>query len=518
MNALALRVIALNEVRLRMRRLSTLVAMLAAIGLCWLAISDPADGVTMMVIDHKRVLYTSQALAFGSAHIAGMLLGLAGFFLVRGRVTDDLQSGMGAVIGATGASNALLAAGRWLGGVAYLLLFVLAYLGSTLALHALRGEGPIQLLVYLKTYLLMLLPIVSYVSAAAVLFDNIGPLVGKRGDVLYFFLWCLQFGATAGVVENPGTTWPMFFDFSGLSVAVTTLREHFATTYFAMGRHGFNPAVTPMVIPDTFWTWRAAGIRASTLMLSVLLLVPAARFFHRYSPDRVRSRSSRRNRLLALADRLLRPVGALVRPLPALAMRVPGFAGEVLAEVALVLSMSPATALALAAGAVAAVVLAPAALPGAMTFGVACWGVAVCGIAPRDWQNGADAMTAVLPGGAVRRFLRQWSASVVLAFPLFLLAMRWYGDSPVRAAAAAGGVLALASAACLMGGLTRGSRLFLALFLFTWYIALNAPREAALDMVGFNGSASAGTAAAWALAGCLAWVAAFSHNRWGRAA
>lgn len=516
MNLLALRVIALNEVRLRLRRLSTLVAQLAVVGLCWLAICDPASGVTMMVIDHQRVLYTSQALAFGSAHIAGMLLGLAGFFLVRGRVADDLQSGMGAVIGATGASNALLALGRWLGGVAYLLLFVLAYLGSTLVLHAFRGEGPIQLLVYLETYLLMLLPVLSFASAAAVLFDNIGPLVGKRGDVLYFFLWCLQFGATAGVVENPGTTWPMYFDFSGLSVAVTSLEEHFSTKYFSMGRNGFDPAVAPVVIPDTLWGLRALGIRSCTLLLSMLLLAPAALFFHRYSPDRVRPRSSRGNRLLALADRLLRPATLLVRPLPALAVRAPGFAGEVLAEVALVLSMSPAATLALAGGAIAAAVAAHAALPGVMTFGVACWGIVVCGIVPRDWQNGADAMTAVLPGGAVRRFLRQWASSVVLGLPLLAVALRWVGDATVRGAAAACGVLALASAASLMGGLTRGSRLFLALFLFTWYIALNAPKEAMLDMVGFNGAATATSVAAWALAGCLAWAAGFAFSGWRR--
>ncbi|WP_426164216.1 hypothetical protein [Pseudoduganella sp. R-34] len=513
MNAIG--VMALNEVRLRLRRRSTLVALLAAMALCWLGISDPADGITMMMIDQQRVLYTSQALAFGSAHIAGMLLGLAGFYLVRGRVADDLQSGMGAVIGATGASNAVLVAGRWLGGVAYLVLFVLAYLASTLALHALRGEGPIEVLVYLQTYLLMLLPIVSYVAACAVLFDNIGPLLGKRGDVLFFFLWCMQFGALVGVTESPGALWPMFLDFSGLSVAVTTLREHFATTSFVIGRSAFDPAEATLVFPATLWTLKAWGIRAATLSLSMLLLVPATLFFHRYSPDRVRPRSARGNRLLALADRALRPVAVVLRPLPGLAMRVPGFAGEVLAEVALVLSMSPSAALVLAAGIVAATLAASEVLPGVMIAGVAGWGMIVCGIAPRDWQSGADAMTAALPGGLARRYLRQWAASLVLALPLAIVALRWSLDAPLRAVAAVSGVLALASAASLLGGLTRGSRLFLALFLFTWYIALNTPKEAALDLVGFNGSANAATVSAWAIAGCLAWAAGFVHaNRW----
>ena len=517
MSVHALRVIALAEMRLRLRRLSTLAALLAVICLCWLAIADPADGVTLMVIDHQRVLYTSQALAFGSAQVASMLIGLAGFFLLRGRAAEDLQSGMGAVIGATGAGNGLLAAGRWLGGVAYLLLFVLAYLGSTLVLHALRGEGPVQLQLYLQTYALMLLPVVSYSAAAAVLFDSIGPLVGKRGDVLYFILWCMQFGAIAGVVESPGVKWPLFFDFSGLSVAVATLREYFATTEFTLGRNGFDPSMAPLVMPDSFWTLEAWAIRAGTLGLSLLLLAPAALLFHRYSPDRVRPRPSRGNRLLALADRLLRPAGWLVRPLPALAVRVPGFAGEVLAEVALVLAMSPAATLALLAAGVAEAVALAAAGRGVMIGAVAAWGVVVCGIVPRDWQHGADAMTAVLPGGPLRRYLRQWCASVALAAPLGTVALRWSAGAPLRAAAALAGVLALAGAANLLGSLTRGARLFLALFLFTWYVALNAPREAALDMVGFNGAASAGSAAAWALAGCLAWAAGLAASRWRRA-
>lgn len=513
MNAHALRVIAQNEVRLRLRRMSTLAALLVVIGLCWLAIADPADGVSMMVIDGRRILYTSQALAFGSAHIAAMLLGLAGFFLLRGRTAQDLQSGMGAVIGATGAGNALLAVGRWLGGVAYLLLFVLAYLGSTLALHALRGEGPLQLQYYLQTYALMLLPAVSYSAAAAVLFDNIGPLVGKRGDVLYFILWCVQFGAIAGVVTHPGTVWPMLLDFSGLSVAVDTLREHLATTHFTIGRNGFDPALAPVVMPAAFWTPGAWAMRAVTLLLSLLLLAPAALLFHRYSPDRVRPRSSRGKHLLALADRVSRPVGWLVRPLPALAMRVPGFAGDVLAEVALVLAMSPAATLALLASGVAAACANAAVLPGVMIAAVACWGVVVCGIVPRDWQHGTDAMTGVLPGGQLRRYLRHWCASLVLAAPLIVLALRWSTDAPARAAAALAGVLALASIAGLLGGLTRGARLFLALFLFAWYVALNAPKEAALDMVGFNGAATAGSIAAWALAGALAWAAGLLHSR-----
>lgn len=71
MNAHTILVLAQNEVRLRMRRLSTLVAMLAMIALGWAMIGNPSEGTTMMSIQDARVLYISSALALGSASLAG---------------------------------------------------------------------------------------------------------------------------------------------------------------------------------------------------------------------------------------------------------------------------------------------------------------------------------------------------------------------------------------------------------------------------------------------------------------
>jgi hypothetical protein len=42
------------------------------------------------------VLYTSSALALGSASMASLLFGLAGFYLLRGRMAEDLRSGLAA--------------------------------------------------------------------------------------------------------------------------------------------------------------------------------------------------------------------------------------------------------------------------------------------------------------------------------------------------------------------------------------------------------------------------------------
>ena len=134
--------LAANEVRLRLRRLSTLAAVLAVVAVTWAMISDFRTGRSLMVVHDARVLYTSSALALGSATMGSLLFSLAGFYLARGRTGEDLRSGIGGVIGATPAGDALLVASRWLGAVGWLVLLLGAFMLTTLVCHLLRGEGP----------------------------------------------------------------------------------------------------------------------------------------------------------------------------------------------------------------------------------------------------------------------------------------------------------------------------------------------------------------------------------------
>ena len=54
-----------------------------------------------------------------------------------------------------------------------------AFMLTMLALHALRGDGPPEPLVYLQTHALLLLPMVFFAAGCAILFDSWAPLMGK---------------------------------------------------------------------------------------------------------------------------------------------------------------------------------------------------------------------------------------------------------------------------------------------------------------------------------------------------
>jgi hypothetical protein len=84
--------LALNELRLRTRRMSTIVALPAVVAISSVMIEDPASGDALIVIKGARVLYTSSALALGSAALASMLFALGGFYLVRGRAAEDIRN------------------------------------------------------------------------------------------------------------------------------------------------------------------------------------------------------------------------------------------------------------------------------------------------------------------------------------------------------------------------------------------------------------------------------------------
>ncbi len=507
-----------NEVRLRMRRTATLVTLLAVIAISWMMIVDPAGGSALIVVGDARVLYTSATLAVGSASLGCILFGLGGFYLLRGRVAEDIRSGIGSVIGATPVGDALFVFSRFLGNVAYLGAMIMVFMLTIMALHGLRGDGPIEPLVYLQNYLLLLGPMVLFTASCAALFDNWAPLMGKGGDVLFFFLWAAQLGMVVPIATSAvGTAIPMIelFDFNGMGASMIVVTGALHSTQIALGGGDFKAALAPVLMTSELWTLKMALMRCAAGLIGVLPLLVSMFLFHRFSPDRVKvSSASKRRSPLAYVDTYLRPASKLVAPLFRIAARLPGLPGQVVGDVALTLVTRP-TAVVLLAGLAAASLLAPQqALAALMIAGVAFWGVLVSDMSTRDFTAGTHDMTASVKGGATRRYLSQYAATVVLGFMFSgVVALRWSFTQPMRALALVAGVFSLSALATMFGRCSRTARLFMALFLFWVYVILNAPKEAMLDAVGFVGVANSHSIVAWTLAGALALVGGYAWNR-----
>ncbi|RZT09813.1 hypothetical protein SAMN05216319_1744 [Duganella sp. CF402] len=492
MNA-AITALLLTEVRLRMRRPGTLVAVLALIVLTWLMVGDPAKGHAMIVSDNARVTYNSSCLAIGSAALTGLFFGLIGFYLTRGRMNEDIRTGVGAVLAATPSGSGVFVFGRWLGNVAYLCGLLLIFLVTMLVLHLLRGEGPMQLAVYLQTYALVLLPLVFFTASIVLLFESWPPLMGKGGDVLYFVLWTMQLSAGAIATANHKSWSPaLLLDFSGIGIVIAQVSAVLPSSGLVIGGGDFDASLAPRTLPNLLWTAPIVWTRIASALIALLPLLPALLLFHRFSPDRVKVRAGQGGwSPLALLNRVLRPCARIARPLLPLAARLPGVGGHVLALLALVLLTNPAAIVAALALLVLGCAIDGPQLGAVVIGAIVVWGILISEISVRDAQYDVDAMTAALPGGRLRSYAAQWLASCLLALLLTApVLLRWLAHAPLRAAALLCGVAALSAAAGVLGGLSRTARTFLALFLFGMYVATQAVTIPALDVAGFNGAAT----------------------------
>ena len=514
MNAALWKASVLNEWRLRSRRISTLVILLAVVALSWLMVPQPKTGFAMMVTHGQRIAYESEALAFATGTIACILFGLAGFYLARGRSQEDLRTGTASVLAATPVTNAQLLGVRWLGAFGFLMTLGATLMLTLWVLQLVRGEGPLQPLPYLWMLLLGLAPGMMLCASLAVLADAWAPLMRKWGDALYWMFWMAQFAFLPLMLAHgmPRLNAWQVFDVQGLSTLIVGLIQLMNVDHVSVGGSPFDTGKAVLHMPSGLWSAELVALRVGAMAVAMLPLLLAMRVFHRYAPDRVAHTQVKGSRLLAAARWLLRPAlvpvtWALARLLRASAL-VPGVAGRWLGDASLVLLSQPLLALLMGACAVASAAVPLAELPAVMAVALAAWGMAVADVSSRDWQSGTLTLASAMPGGARERGWRQalvaFGLGVLVSAPALL---RWAAESPMRAAACLAGLLCASAYATLLGWLTKGARSFLALYLFGLYVGLQASGVPNVDMLGLSGAANAGSVMIYGSAGVLALLA-----------
>lgn len=506
-----------NEIRMRSRRLSTLVAVLAMMVLTWNMIVDPASGGNLIVVENARVLYTSSALALGSSTLLGFVLGLLGFYLVRGSMREDVRCGMSAVIASSRVGNWQFLVGRWCGGVGYMLVLIVAALATVLALHAVRGDESIRLPVYLMTYALILLPMVFYSVSLAVLFDSVPVLMGKGGDVLFFFLWVAQGSLMAQLSSGVQSAISLVFllDFNGLSASILCFKSFVSSNNFALGGGTFDPTLAPITLPAYIWPAKLIMMRMLTALLAMLPLVLAAFFFHRYSPDRLKmTRVAERRHLLAMLNTWSRPLSRQLTPLYLWAARHPGRLGQVLAELALGLNCAPLILVVIPVTIVAAAIAPLDDLAAVLLWSAAAWGIFVSDFASMHVQAGIVPLVESVQGGRDSAYLRTAMATMAAGLLMMgVVALRLGLSTPLLALALLCGLLFLSAVATCVGTMTRTGRSFLAMFLAWLYISTQAGKIAPLDILGFNQAATVSTSLMYAALGVLLFLIGMFWNR-----
>lgn len=502
--------------RERLRRTSSLVTFLAICFAAYLWVPDPASGRALLVIDGRRAVYNSQAIALATAVLGSFLMGLFGYYVVSHSIGRDLRRRTGAIVAASPIASWEYLLAKGLGSFAFLALLAAGYMASSMVMQLVRSDEPLHVAPYLAHYLYLMPASLLFTSAVALCFESVPWLAGKLGDVVYFFFWMAMVGvAVAVAVQVPaGELSPFFaFDVTGMAATVRELQAVSGTSSLTIGASTFDPARGTYLFAGLTFGPAWLRVRALALLLPVPLFLVAWWRFHRFDPARVRGggRATGKGYLQAIQRRLHPLTSALPARLLGGVGRRPGLAGATVADASLTLVENPLGGIALLAAAGFSLISPLARLgSGALPIIVAAMAVVVSGSASREQIQGTRALAYASPH--LRPGFVVWklagASTLCLAFVL-PAALRFAAHDPGRALALLGGAFFVAAGATAAGVLTGSSKTFLALFLSFWYMVLNdGGKSPGLDFAGFYGAATPATVATYALVGLLLLAAA----------
>jgi hypothetical protein len=235
---------------------------------------------------------------FNSAWVGAMMtlnitffLGLFGFYLVKGAVARDRETGVGQIMATTSLTSPNYMLGKWLSNFAVLMAMVAVLAVAGIVIQVWQGESAqIDLPAFLAPFTFIAIPCLALVAAMAVLFEAIPFLQGGFGSIAYFVLFMSSLPV---FLESLGGRYavyePLGFGILDQSMGAAVRATHpDYTTGFTLG-----PAER---VSGTFlWTgihWTAGLIlaRFSYIALAVLLTLLASLFFNRFDPSRSRLR------------------------------------------------------------------------------------------------------------------------------------------------------------------------------------------------------------------------------------
>jgi hypothetical protein len=439
-----------------------------------------------------------------TASLAAIFIGLAGFYVISNAIRRDVLSRCGFVIASTTMRGGEYLVGKVAGNIVFLTTFVAGFMLTSMGMLMVRGEARLEPLVFASQYLLLLPPVIVFVSVIAILFESIPFLSGKFGDVAYFFLWAASLGVVASNVtaSDPGVYG--YFDVSGFGY----LKAGLGTDHISIGMSNFDASkglydFKGLALPAS---WMAARIGSTLFPLAFLPV--ALLFFHRFDPVRLRKSLQRGSRgWLARTGLLFKPVS---RAVYALAAR--SGSGSLLSaarhDALMSLTSFPATVIVMIGFAVAG--LAADAPKDVMPVAFAAAAVLVADLSSREKRAGTLPLVYSTP--LLRDGFVWWKfAAAVLLGSLILVvpALRMVAAAPSSIFALLAGLLFVCAAATALGIFSSNGKTFIVAFLTFWYVVVNDNGlSAGLDFAGFYGKATPAVTVTYAAIGIAALAAA----------
>jgi hypothetical protein len=453
-------------------------------------------GNVSLELGQYRGEYNSAWVGAMMSLIATFFIGWFGFYLVKGSVARDRETGVGQIMATTPLTRPLYMLGKWLSNFAVLMAMVAVLALAGVVIQLLQGESAqIDLGAFLAPFLFIVLPLMALVAAAAALFEAVPFLQGGFGNVVYFFAFIMFVPL---FLENNTLSQYPAFEPMGLGLLSSEMGKAVSEIYpdysggFSLGSGG-EEIIGTFNWTGVHWTADVIFARFTLIAAALALTFLAALFFDRFDPSRAKPRRTKTAATALTPEPAPAPQASTtvrLTPLNAAANRF-SIGTVLLAELKLLLKGQRWWWYVIAGGLIVACFVNPSAttreivLPLAWVWPILVWSA----IGNRETHNNVQQMTFSSASPLVRQLPAQWLAGFIVTLLISLGAiLRFAVDGNVP------GLLALFSGAAfipslaLVTGVWSGtSKLFEILYMIIWYLGpMN--RITQLDYVGAHGS------------------------------
>ncbi|HEX6302540.1 MAG TPA: hypothetical protein VFZ76_00005 [Anaerolineales bacterium] len=416
-----------------------------------------------------------------------MFLGWFGFYLVKGSVSRDYETGVGQIIATTPLSRPLYALGKWLSNFAVLGIMILILMAAGIAMNLLAGEAPVDLWALISPLLLIAVPCMAIVAALAVLFEMIGWLRGGLGNVVYFFMFMMSL--IPGIASQ---SYQPLLDFTGIRLVGDGIIQA-AKVAYPESEGGFNFTILSGIsAPQRFhyggieWSAEVILPRLFFALVAFGLAMLASALFDRFNTSKAPA-GGRKGGKAAARQAAVPETAPLTQvhltPLPS--VRRFRFRALYIAELKMLLKGHRWWWYAVSVGLVIAQLAAPHEnTPGLLAIAWLWMILLLSGLGNREAQHNTGEMVFSAPRPTLNQVPGLWLAAVTVVALMGSGAMLRYlmDGETARLLAWLGGALFIPSLALAMGAVTLSRKPFEVVYVTWMYIILNEARP--LDFVG----------------------------------
>jgi hypothetical protein len=248
---------------------------------------------------------------FNSAWIGGMMsiiitffIGWFGFYLVKGSVARDRETGVGQIMATTPMSRPFYMLGKWISNFAVLMAMVIILVIFGLVIQLINGESTrLDFGTYLSPFVFIVMPLMAVVAAVAVLFEAIPFLSGGFGNVVYFFAFVMIIPLTmeSDIIKTNPALEPLGMALlkEDMSAEVRQVFPDYDNSFMLGGME--TPITGTFPWSGIDWTPSVIATRFGFIGLAVLLTLLGALFFDRFDPSRAQPRRTRMNSSISVS-------------------------------------------------------------------------------------------------------------------------------------------------------------------------------------------------------------------------